>query len=130
MSIDPATLNYDGDGLVACICQDAAGGGPDARLGQPRGRRAHARDRPRLVLRRCAASCGRRAHQRHTLAIVESADCDGDALLYRTRAGLPATGSETCWGERRTFPAALTRTIVARRDADLASSMSRACATS
>ena len=26
MSVDPATLSYDRDGLVACICQDAATG--------------------------------------------------------------------------------------------------------
>ena len=32
------------------------------------------------------------------------------------------TGSETCWGERRSFPAALARTIEARRDADPATS--------
>ena len=28
------------------------------------------------------------------------------------------TGTETCWGERRSFPAALARTIEARREAD------------
>jgi phosphoribosyl-AMP cyclohydrolase / phosphoribosyl-ATP pyrophosphohydrolase len=127
MSIDPAALSYDGDGLVACICQDAAAG--DVLMLAWANREAVERtlatgrawfwSRSRGELWEKGATSG------NTLAIVDaSADCDGDALLYRVQPNGPAchTGSETCWGERRTFPGALTRTIVGRRDADPASS--------
>jgi phosphoribosyl-ATP pyrophosphohydrolase/phosphoribosyl-AMP cyclohydrolase len=127
MSIDPATLRYDGDGLVACICQDAATG--DVLMFAWADREAVERtlatgrawfwSRSRGELWEKGATSG------NTLEIVDvSADCDGDALLYRVAPSGPAchTGSETCWGERRSFPGALARTIVARRDADPASS--------
>ena len=127
MSIDPATLSYDRDGLVACICQDAATG--DVLMFAWANREAVERtlssgrawfwSRSRSELWEKGATSG------NTLAIVDvSADCDGDALLYRVDPSGPAchTGAETCWGERRAFPGALTRTIVARRDADPASS--------
>ena len=128
MSIDPATLSYDGDGLVACICQDAGTG--DVLMLAWANREAVERTlevRARLVLEplaRRAVGEGRYAAG-NVLAIVDvSADCDGDALLYRVVPSGPAchTGSETCWGERRALPGSLARTIIARRDADPASS--------
>jgi phosphoribosyl-ATP pyrophosphohydrolase/phosphoribosyl-AMP cyclohydrolase len=127
MSIDPATLRYDGDGLVACICQDAGTG--DVLMLAWANREAVERtlesgrawfwSRSRGELWEKGATSG------NVLAIVDvSADCDGDALLYRVVPSGPAchTGSETCWGERRSLPGSLARTIVARRDADPASS--------
>jgi len=127
MSIDPATLSYDDDGLVACICQDAATG--DVLMLAWANREAVERtlatgrawfwSRSRGELWEKGATSG------NALAIVDvRADCDGDALLYRVDPSGPAchTGSETCWGERPSFPGALARTIVARRDADPASS--------
>ena len=61
----------------------------------------------------------------NTLSVVRAdADCDGDALLLQVVPSGPAchTGAETCWGERRSFPGALARTILERREADPASS--------
>ena len=127
MSPDPATLSYGADGLVACICQDAATG--DVLMFAWANREAVERtlatgrawfwSRSRGELWEKGATSG------NTLAIVDvSADCDGDALLYRVIPSGPAchTGSETCWGERRSFPAALARTIRQRREADPATS--------
>ncbi len=123
MNVDPATLSYDRDGLVACICQDAATG--DVLMFAWANREAVERtlasgrawfwSRSRGELWEKGATSG------NVLTIVEvSADCDGDALLYRVIPSGPAchTGSETCWGVRASFPAALARTIEARRDAD------------
>ena len=123
MSVDPATLSYDDDGLVACICQDAATG--DVLMFAWANREAVERtlasgrawfwSRSRGELWEKGATSG------NALAIVEvRADCDGDALLYRVTPSGPAchTGRETCWGERPSFPAALARTILQRRDAD------------
>ena len=123
MSVDPATLSYDRDGLVACICQDAATG--DVLMFAWANREAVERtlatgrawfwSRSRGELWEKGATSG------NVLAIVGvSADCDGDALLYRVIPSGPAchTGSETCWGARTSFPAALARTIEARRAAD------------
>ena len=123
MSVDPATLSYNDDGLVACICQDAATG--DVLMFAWANREAVERtlasgrawfwSRSRGELWEKGATSG------NVLAIVDvSADCDGDALLYRVVPSGPAchTGSETCWGERPSFPSALARTIVARREAD------------
>ena len=123
MSVDPATLSYDRDGLVACICQDAATG--DVLMFAWANREAVERtlatgrawfwSRSRGELWEKGATSG------NTLAIADvSGDCDGDALLYRVLPHGPAchTGSETCWGERRSFPAALARTIEQRREAD------------
>jgi phosphoribosyl-ATP pyrophosphohydrolase/phosphoribosyl-AMP cyclohydrolase len=127
MSVDPATLSYDRDGLVACICQDAATGDvlmlawanrEAVERTQATGR-AHFWSRSRGELWEKGATSG------NTLALVDlRADCDGDALLYRVLPSGPAchTGDETCWGERTSFPGALTRTIVERRDADPAGS--------
>ena len=108
---------------MACICQDAATG--DVLMFAWADREAVERtlatgrawfwSRSRKQLWEKGATSG------NTLAIVEvRADCDGDALLYRVLPNGPAchTGSETCWGERPSFPAALARTILARRDAD------------
>jgi phosphoribosyl-ATP pyrophosphohydrolase/phosphoribosyl-AMP cyclohydrolase len=127
MSVDPATLSYDRDGLVACICQDAATGDvlmlawanrEAVERTQATGR-AHFWSRSRGELWEKGATSG------NALALVDlRADCDGDALLYRVLPSGPAchTGDETCWGERTSFPGALTRTIVERRDADPAGS--------
>ena len=120
-------INYDGDGLVACICQDAATG--DVLMLAWANReavertlatgRAHFWSRSRGELWEKGATSG------NTLELVDlRADCDGDALLYRVIPRGPAchTGSETCWGERTSFPAALARTIEDRRTADPAGS--------
>ena len=127
MSVDPATLSYDRAGLVACICQDAATG--DVLMFAWANREAVERtlasgrawfwSRSRGELWEKGATSG------NVLAIVDvRADCDGDALLYRVIPSGPAchTGSETCWGERPSFPAALARTIEARRAADASES--------
>jgi phosphoribosyl-AMP cyclohydrolase / phosphoribosyl-ATP pyrophosphohydrolase len=127
MSVDPATLSYDRDGLVACICQDAATGdvlmlafaNREAIERTQATGRAHFWSRSRGELWEKGATSG------NTLELVDlRADCDGDALLYRVLPSGPAchTGDETCWGERTSFPGALTRTIVERRDADPAGS--------
>jgi phosphoribosyl-ATP pyrophosphohydrolase/phosphoribosyl-AMP cyclohydrolase len=120
-------ISYDRDGLVACICQDASTG--DVLMLAWANReavertlatgRAHFWSRSRGELWEKGATSG------NTLELVElRADCDGDALLYRVIPHGPSchTGSETCWGERTSFPAALARTIEARRDADPAGS--------
>lgn len=127
MSVDPAALAYDGDGLVASICQDAATG--DVLMLAWANREAVERtlatgrawfwSRSRGELWEKGATSG------HTLEVLSArADCDGDALLLQVLPRGPAchTGAETCWGERRSFPAALARTIEARRDADPSSS--------
>src|SRR4051812_14984109 len=127
MNIDPATLGYDRDGLVACICQDAATG--DVLMLAWANREAVERtlasgrawfwSRTRGELWEKGATSG------NGLALVElRADCDGDALLYRVLPAGPAchTGEDTCWGERRSFPGALSRTILQRRAADPAAS--------
>ena len=127
MSVDPATLSYDRDGLVACICQDAATGDVlmlawadrEAVERSLETRRAWFWSRSRGELWEKGATSG------HTLDLVElRADCDGDALLYRVIPHGPAchTGSETCWGGRTSFPVALARTIEDRRTADPAGS--------
>jgi phosphoribosyl-ATP pyrophosphohydrolase/phosphoribosyl-AMP cyclohydrolase len=57
----------------------------------------------------------------NALDVVElAADCDGDAVLVRCHPRGPAchTGSETCFGPRRTFPARLAAVIAERRAAD------------
>jgi phosphoribosyl-ATP pyrophosphohydrolase/phosphoribosyl-AMP cyclohydrolase len=57
----------------------------------------------------------------NALDVVElAADCDGDAVLLRCHPRGPAchTGSETCFGARRTFPARLAAVIAERRQAD------------
>jgi phosphoribosyl-ATP pyrophosphohydrolase/phosphoribosyl-AMP cyclohydrolase len=127
MSVDPAALAYDRDGLVACICQDAATN--DVLMLAWADREAVERtlatgrawfwSRSRGELWEKGATSG------NTLEVVDvRADCDGDALLLRVRPAGPAchTGDETCWGPRRAFPAALARTIAARREADPAGS--------
>jgi len=123
MSVDPASLSYDSDGLVACICQDAATG--DVLMLAWANREAVERtlatgrawfwSRSRGELWEKGATSG------NTLVVVDvRPDCDGDALLLRVEPHGPAchTGAETCWGERPSFPAALARTIEARREAD------------
>jgi phosphoribosyl-ATP pyrophosphohydrolase/phosphoribosyl-AMP cyclohydrolase len=123
MSVDPATLRYDGDGLVACICQDAATGDVLmlAWANREAVERTLATGRAWFWSRSRGALWEKGATSGNALEIVElRADCDADALLYRVLASGPAchTGSETCWGERTSFPSALARTIEARRDAD------------
>ena len=127
MSIDPATLSYDDDGLVACICQDAATGDVLMLAWANRAavERTLATGRAWFWSRSRGELWEKGATSGNALAIVDvRADCDGDALLYRVDPSGPAchTGSETCWGERPSFPGALARTIVARSDADPASS--------
>jgi phosphoribosyl-AMP cyclohydrolase / phosphoribosyl-ATP pyrophosphohydrolase len=127
MSVDPAALAYDRDGLVACICQDAATG--DVLMLAWASREAVERtletgrawfwSRSRGELWEKGATSG------NVLEVVgASADCDADALLLQVIPRGPAchTGTETCWGERRAFPGTLARTIEARRDADPATS--------
>ena len=110
MNVDPATLSYDGDGLVACICQDAGHGRrPDVRLGQSRGA-SSARSRPGApgsgAVR--AASSGRRARPAATSSQSSSvsADCDGERCsIASSRAGPPATRAARRAGARpRTLP--------------------------
>ena len=127
MSVDPAALAYDRDGLVACICQDAATG--DVLMLAWASREAVERtletgrawfwSRSRGELWEKGATSG------NVLEVVgASADCDADALLLQVIPRGPAchTGTETCWGEPRTFLGTLARTIEARRDADPATS--------
>lgn len=127
MSVDPAALAYDRDGLVACICQDAATGdvlmlGWASREAVERTLetgRAWFWSRSRGELWEKGATSG------NVLEVVgASADCDADALLLQVIPRGPAchTGTETCWGERRAFPRTLARTIEARRNADPATS--------
>lgn len=121
--IDPETLRYDGNGLVACICQDAESGdvlmlawanreAVEATLASGR---ATFWSRSRGELWEKGATSG------NTLEVCDiSADCDGDALLIRCRPTGPAchTGSPTCFGERTAFPWALERTIAERASGD------------
>lgn len=121
--IDPETLRYDENGLVACICQDAESGdvlmlawanreAVEATLASGR---ATFWSRSRGELWEKGATSG------NTLEVCDiSADCDGDALLIRCRPTGPAchTGSPTCFGERTAFPWALERTIAERASGD------------
>ena len=124
MSVDPATLAYDGDGLVACICQDAATG--DVLMLAWANREAVERtlatgralfwSRSRGELWEKGATSGNTLERRRAERRLRRRRA---ALPRRSRTAPPATpGSETCWGERASFPAALARTIEARRDAD------------
>ena len=121
--IDPETLRYDENGLVACICQDAESGdvlmlawanreAVEATLASGR---ATFWSRSRGELWEKGETSG------NTLEVCDiSADCDGDALLIRCRPTGPAchTGSPTCFGERTAFPWALERTIAERASGD------------
>ncbi|MDX6541398.1 MAG: phosphoribosyl-AMP cyclohydrolase / phosphoribosyl-ATP pyrophosphohydrolase [Gaiellales bacterium] len=127
MSVDPATLSYDSDGLVACICQDAATGDVLMMAWANRAavERTLATGRAWFFSRSRGELWEKGATSGNALALVElRADCDGDALLYRVLPSGPAchTGDETCWGERTSFPGALARTIEQRRTADPAGS--------
>jgi phosphoribosyl-ATP pyrophosphohydrolase/phosphoribosyl-AMP cyclohydrolase len=127
MSVDPAALSYDRDGLVACICQDAGSGDVLMLAWATREavERTLATGRAWFWSRSRGELWEKGATSGNALALVElRADCDGDALLYRVLPSGPAchTGDETCWGERSSFPGGLARTIVQRRDADPASS--------
>jgi phosphoribosyl-ATP pyrophosphohydrolase/phosphoribosyl-AMP cyclohydrolase len=121
MSADHIT--YDRDGLVACICQDAATGDVlmMAWANREAVERTRATGRAHFWSRSRGELWDKGATSGNVLELVDlRVDCDGDALLYRVIPRGPAchTGSETCWGERTSFPAALARTIEARRDAD------------
>jgi phosphoribosyl-AMP cyclohydrolase / phosphoribosyl-ATP pyrophosphohydrolase len=127
MSVDPATLAYDRDGLVACVCQDAGTGDVLMLAWATREavERTLATGRAWFWSRSRGELWEKGATSGNSLELVElRADCDGDALLYRVLPSGPAchTGDETCWGERTSFPGLLGRTIVQRRDADPASS--------
>ena len=127
MSLDPAALSYDDDGLVTCVCQDAATG--DVLMVAWATREAIERtletghatfwSRSRGELWQKGATSG------NVLALVElRADCDGDTVLMQVTPSGPAchTGAETCFGPRTSFVASLARTITERRGADPESS--------
>ena len=127
MSVDAATLKYDGDGLVACICQDAGSGDVLMLAWADREavERTLATGRAHFWSRSRGEPWEKGATSGNVLELVDlRADCDGDALLYRVIPHGPAchTGSDTCWGERTSFPAELARTIESRREADPATS--------
>ena len=105
VSLDPTALNYDDDGLVTCVCQDAATG--DVLMVAWATREAIERtletgratfwSRSRGELWQKGATSG------NVLALVElRADCDGDTVLMRVTPSGPAchTGAETCFGPR------------------------------
>jgi phosphoribosyl-AMP cyclohydrolase / phosphoribosyl-ATP pyrophosphohydrolase len=123
MNVDPASLSYDRDGLVACICQDAGTG--DVLMFAWADREAVERtlatgrawfwSRSRGELWEKGATSG------NTLAVVELvADCDGDTVLVLCDPRGPAchTGAETCFGPGRALLDRLGRTIRARAAAD------------
>jgi phosphoribosyl-ATP pyrophosphohydrolase/phosphoribosyl-AMP cyclohydrolase len=120
-------LRFDADGLVACICQDAATSDvlmlawmSEESLEQTlETGRATFWSRSRQELWEKGATSG------NALEVVDLvSDCDGDALLARVRPLGPAchTGEETCFGARRAFPARLAAVIEERRDAEAADS--------
>jgi len=124
MNVDPATLSYDRDGLVACICQDAATG--DVLMFAWANREAVERtlasgrawfwSRSRGELWEKGATSG-------NVLDVEWArlDCDGDTVLLGVAPRGPVchSGATTCFGEGAGGVLAhLAATIEARRDAD------------
>ena len=102
MSVDPAALRYDADGLVACICQDAGTG--DVLMLAWATREAVERtlasgrawfwSRSRGELWEKGATSGNR------MAVVEvRLDCDDDSVLLRVHPSGPAchTGETSCF---------------------------------
>jgi phosphoribosyl-AMP cyclohydrolase / phosphoribosyl-ATP pyrophosphohydrolase len=123
MNVDPASLSYDRDGLVACICQDAGTG--DVLMFAWADREAVERtlatgrawfwSRSRGELWEKGATSG------NTLDVVELvADCDGDTVLVLCDPRGPAchTGAESCFGPGRALLDRLGRTIRDRAGAD------------
>jgi phosphoribosyl-AMP cyclohydrolase / phosphoribosyl-ATP pyrophosphohydrolase len=123
LALDLEALRFDERGLVACICQDASSGdvlmlawaNREALQRTLETGRATFYSRSRTELWEKGATSG------NVLDVVElTADCDGDAVLVRCHPRGPAchTGADTCFGERRSFPARLAAVIAARRGAD------------
>ena len=113
MSLDPATVSFDAQGLVPAIVQDAANGtvlmlawmdreALDATL---RTSEVHFHSRSRGTLWKKGETSGNVLH-----AVDVRADCDGDALLVRAHPAGPVchTGTRTCWGVEEALPLAKT----------------------
>ncbi|GAC1700236.1 MAG: bifunctional phosphoribosyl-AMP cyclohydrolase/phosphoribosyl-ATP diphosphatase HisIE [Candidatus Limnocylindrales bacterium] len=113
MTLDPATVRFDAQGLVPAIVQDAANGtvlmlawmdreALDATL---RTNEVHFHSRSRGLLWKKGETSGNVLH-----AVDVRADCDGDALLVRAHPAGPVchTGTRTCWGDGEAVPLAKT----------------------
>jgi len=113
VTFDPAAVNFDAQGLVPAIVQDAANGtvlmlawmdreALDATL---RTREVHFHSRSRGRIWKKGETSGNVLH-----AVDVRADCDGDALLVRAHPAGPVchTGARTCWGEEEAVPLAKT----------------------
>jgi len=109
----PATVNFDAQGLVPAIVQDAANGtvlmlawmdreALDATLSTSE---VHFHSRSRGALWKKGETSGNVLH-----ALDVRADCDGDALLVRAHPAGPVchTGTRTCWGDEEAVPLAKT----------------------
>jgi phosphoribosyl-ATP pyrophosphohydrolase/phosphoribosyl-AMP cyclohydrolase len=103
-ALDPSTLRYGSDGLVAAVVQDAADGrvlmvawqDAEAIEATLRTGQAHFHSRSRGRLWRKGETSG------HTLAVVSmELDCDADAVLIRARPTGPTchTGARSCFDE-------------------------------
>ncbi|GAC1458433.1 MAG: bifunctional phosphoribosyl-AMP cyclohydrolase/phosphoribosyl-ATP diphosphatase HisIE [Candidatus Limnocylindrales bacterium] len=113
MTLDPATVRFDAQGLVPAIVQDAVNGtvlmlawmdreALDATL---RTNEVHFHSRSRGMLWKKGETSGNVLH-----AVDVRADCDGDALLVRAHPAGPVchTGTRTCWGDGEAVPLAKT----------------------
>ena len=113
MTLDPAAVSFDAQGLVPAIVQDAANGtvlmlawmdreALDATL---RTSEVHFHSRSRGTLWKKGETSGNVLH-----AVDVRADCDGDALLVRAHPAGPVchTGTRTCWGDAEALPLAKT----------------------
>lgn len=103
--MNPETVSWNADGLVAAIVQDAADGrvlmlgwmSPEALALTRQTGRVHFWSRSRGELWEKGATSGN-----HLDLESLSLDCDGDALLVRATPRGPVchTGSPTCWGDQ------------------------------
>lgn len=119
-SPDPATLTFDGSGLIVAIAQDAATGtvlmvaymDGEALTRTIETGEAHFWSRSRKSLWKKGETSGNLLH-------VESiqADCDGDALLLSVRPTGPAchTGNRSCFAEAAILLDQLEATIRGRK---------------
>jgi len=126
--VDPATVRFDGQGLVPAIVQDAATGtvlmlawmDREALEATARTGEVHFHSRSRGQLWRKGETSGNVLH-----AVDVRVDCDGDALLVRAHPAGPVchTGTRTCWGDDDAVPLARTLadlgTLLAERKRDL-----------
>jgi phosphoribosyl-ATP pyrophosphohydrolase/phosphoribosyl-AMP cyclohydrolase len=97
-------VNWDGDGLVPAIVQDASTGSvlmlgwmdKEALAATERTGDVHFHSRSREKLWRKGETSGNSIH-----VVDIKADCDGDALLVRAHPRGPVchTGTATCWGD-------------------------------